>query len=72
MIVDPWGEVVARCDEAGGEGIAVAEVDAEWVASVRTRMPLESHRRYEVYERVKCGGGGAAQAPPPAGTVHLG
>lgn len=44
MIVDPWGKVVARCDDPRAEGIAVAEIDLDWVRSVRQRMPLEQHR----------------------------
>ena len=56
LVVDPWGEVVARCSEAGEEGIAVAEIDRDWLLSVRARMPVAQHRRYDVYE--------SATAPP--------
>ena len=47
MIIDPWGTVVAQCRD--GEGIAVADVDAEWLARVRERMPVWQHRRLDVY-----------------------
>ncbi len=43
MVVDPWGEVVAVHPE--GEGIAVAELDLERLASVRRDLPALSHRR---------------------------
>lgn len=47
--MDPWGEVVARCEDPGAEGIAVADIDLSLVRAVRERMPLAAHRRYDVY-----------------------
>lgn len=44
MIIDPWGKVVARCDDPHAEGIACAEIDLEYLRAVRARMPLEQHR----------------------------
>ena len=43
MIVDPWGEVLAQHDE--GEGLVVAEMDRERIASVRSQLPALEHRR---------------------------
>lgn len=43
LIADPWGTVLAEC--ADGEGIALAEVDPERVASVRRGLPSLDHRR---------------------------
>ena len=44
MIVDPWGKVVADLD--GEEtGIAVADVDLGYLKDVRSRIPVETHRR---------------------------
>ena len=48
MIIDPWGTIVAQCRD--GEGIAVAEIDADWQASVRARMPVWQHRRPELMQ----------------------
>jgi predicted amidohydrolase len=42
MVVDPWGEVVAR--RAEGPGIVVAEIDPKYQQSVRERLPALSHR----------------------------
>ena len=36
-IIDPWGEVLAEMDE--GDGIAVATIDLQKLASVRRRIP---------------------------------
>jgi len=51
MIVSPWGEVVA---ELGGEGqqpeIAVADIDLDLVAKIKTEMPLL--RRTDIYPEV--------------------
>lgn len=43
MIVDPWGKVLAELPE--GEGIVVAEVDLDYLASVRAKMPIAHHIR---------------------------
>lgn len=51
MIVNPWGEVVAKL---GGESaepeIATADIDLDLVAKVRRDMPLL--RRTDVYPEV--------------------
>lgn len=43
LIVDPWGEVVARMDK--GEGVVVAELDRARIAEIRTSLPALHHRR---------------------------
>jgi len=43
LIVDPWGTVRAECGE--GEGVAVATLDPDLVASVRASVPSLRHRR---------------------------
>ena len=43
MIVDPWGEVLARMDK--GEGVVVAELDPARIAEVRTSLPALKHRK---------------------------
>ena len=43
LVVDPWGEVVASCDE--GVGVVVAELDPARIAQVRLQLPALSHRR---------------------------
>lgn len=43
MIVDPWGRVLARHEK--GEGFAIAEIDLEELHALRSRMPIQSHRR---------------------------
>lgn len=42
MIVDPWGEILARCDT--GEGVAMAEFEPQRLQDVRTRLPALRHR----------------------------
>lgn len=43
MIVDPWGNVVARVEK--GEGVAIAEIDLDYLHDLRRRMPVQAHRR---------------------------
>ena len=42
--LDPWGEIVVRAPDEG-DGVWFAEVDADAVRAVRTRLPALSHRR---------------------------
>jgi nitrilase len=42
LVVDPWGEVVACRDE--GEGVVMAELSRERIASVRSQLPALEHR----------------------------
>ena len=43
LIIDPWGRVVA--DAQIEEGYIMADIDLDQVSSVRSSMPVESHRR---------------------------
>ena len=43
MVVDPWGEVLGVLPE--GEGVVLAEIDPERIASVRLQLPALEHRR---------------------------
>ena len=45
MIVDPWGEVLARRRE--GEGVVVAECDLARLRAVRKRFPSVAHRIFK-------------------------
>lgn len=43
ILIDPWGEVLARVEE--GEGVAMAEIDRGLIDQVRHRLPALAHRR---------------------------
>jgi deaminated glutathione amidase len=43
MVVDPWGDVLAVLPE--GEGVVLADLDANRLASVRQQLPALAHRR---------------------------
>lgn len=43
MIVDPWGTPLAIAQE--GEGVAIAELDPDYLASVRRSLPTLTHVR---------------------------
>ena len=47
LVVDPWGVVVAQCRE-GLDTISV-ELDMEYLQSVRERMPVQRHRRRDLF-----------------------
>ncbi|MGI9295206.1 MAG: carbon-nitrogen hydrolase family protein [Pseudomonadales bacterium] len=48
MIVDPWGKVLAECEE--GVGFAIAEIDLAYLRELRQRMPVHAHQRIKVPE----------------------
>ena len=61
LAYDPWGECVAKFDDgAAGVGVVPFEIDLELVDSTRRNMPMDRHRRYDIY-----GDGPHAAAPPP-------
>jgi len=43
MVIDPWGDILARLDK--GEGVAVAELSATRLAEVRSSLPALQHRK---------------------------
>ncbi|MDR2636966.1 MAG: carbon-nitrogen hydrolase family protein [Zoogloeaceae bacterium] len=43
MIVDPWGEILARLDK--GEGFLLAELDHRRIEHIRQQLPALGHRR---------------------------
>ncbi|GAX78444.1 hypothetical protein CEUSTIGMA_g5885.t1 [Chlamydomonas eustigma] len=44
LIIDPWGRVLARLEDPEATGIAVAQIDLEYLSAVRSKMPLQAHR----------------------------
>ncbi|MFT3961658.1 carbon-nitrogen hydrolase family protein [Propionivibrio sp.] len=42
MLIDPWGEVIARRDK--GEGVVIGELDHARIAEVRASLPALAHR----------------------------
>lgn len=58
-----------RCNQGADPNIAVAELDLDYVASVRVRMPVASHQRTaDTYSRpVGTGLGGSEQDGAGAG-----
>ena len=43
MLIDPWGEIKSVLPE--GEGFVTGELDSDWLASVREKLPALKHRR---------------------------
>lgn len=42
MVIDPWGEILARMDK--GEGVVVAELDPQRILDTRASLPALKHR----------------------------
>ncbi|MOA24309.1 2-oxoglutaramate amidase [compost metagenome] len=42
MLVDPWGQILASIDQ--GPGLALASLDRQRLASVRSQLPALQHR----------------------------
>jgi len=54
MIVDPWGKIVAHCSSSDGEPtLAFADIDLNYLESIRLQMPVMHQRRYDLYPKLK-------------------
>lgn len=42
-IIDPWGKVIAELPD-DDEGIALAELDANYINEIRSKLPTQSHK----------------------------
>lgn len=51
QIIDPWGCVVAQCHE--GVDVCLAEIDLDYLHKVRTDMPVQQHRRQDLYGYIR-------------------
>jgi predicted amidohydrolase len=47
MIVDPWGKIVVELGET--PGLITADIDLDYVDTVRARIPVFEDRRSDVY-----------------------
>lgn len=43
LIIDPWGSILDRVEK--GEGLALAEIDLEYLRKIRERMPISEQLR---------------------------
>lgn len=48
QVIDPWGAIIAQCRE--GTGLALAQIDLDYLNKVRREMPVFAHRRQDVYQ----------------------
>lgn len=48
MVIDPWGAVIARASDK--PGIILAEIDLDYLDTVRHRNPSAENRRTDVYQ----------------------
>lgn len=47
MVIDPWGTVMAQCHEQADT--VVADLDMDYLRVVRERMPVQRHRRRDLF-----------------------
>ncbi|MDR1741998.1 MAG: carbon-nitrogen hydrolase family protein [Synergistaceae bacterium] len=47
IVVDPWGNVIAKASDK--EGVLMAEIDVDYVDKLRTEVPCLSNRRPKTY-----------------------
>lgn len=48
MIVEPWGNIIARAAEK--EDIIYADIDGDHINKIRNELPLLKHRRIDIYD----------------------
>lgn len=49
MIVDPWGKILAECQENSELDVAIAEIDLDKIEKIKLNMPCFNHRRHDIY-----------------------
>ncbi|NXQ58097.1 NIT1 amidase, partial [Anthoscopus minutus] len=47
LVADPWGTVVAQCQE--GPGLCLAQLDLAYLEQVRRELPVHGHRRRDIF-----------------------
>ena len=48
IITDPWGDVIMQMDEK--PGVTVTEIDLDYIDTIRSKLPLLTARRTDIYE----------------------
>jgi len=48
LIIGPWGDILADCGPDDSPTLAFCDIDPEHLRSIRTKMPIASHRRTDV------------------------
>ena len=51
QVVDPWGCVVAECSDK--VGLCMAEIDLTYLKRRQTEMPVQDHRRHDLYGHIE-------------------
>ncbi|ELU15893.1 hypothetical protein CAPTEDRAFT_196003 [Capitella teleta] len=51
MVVDPWGKVIAKCQDK--VDICIAELNFDLMKTIRAEMPVNSHQRPDLYGRLQ-------------------
>jgi len=46
MIIDPWGEIIEKIDEA--VGVITAEIDLDYLHKIRKNLPVCEHHRFAI------------------------
>ncbi|KAI9157738.1 hypothetical protein LWI28_027204 [Acer negundo] len=49
LIIDPWGTIVGRLPDPLSTGIAIADIDFSFIDSVRSKMPIDKHRKPDLW-----------------------
>lgn len=61
QVVDPWGKVIAKCQDK--VDICIAELNFDLMKTIRAEMPVNSHQRPDLYGRL--------QALSPGGVLTI-
>jgi predicted amidohydrolase/diadenosine tetraphosphate (Ap4A) HIT family hydrolase len=51
MIIDPWGAVIAQCSDSNAT-LAIGEIDHKFLRQCRSKLPVWSDRRPELYGNI--------------------
>ena len=51
MVINPWGSILSQCEHA--EELAYADIDLDYMNTVRTQIPITKQRREDLYDITK-------------------
>jgi len=51
LVVDPWGTIVSKARETAC--VTMAEIDLDYVDTIRSRIPSLNNRRDDIYDTIK-------------------
>lgn len=59
-MIDPWGKIIVEAPKFDGNSsyeptLSIAEIDLNKITMIRKKMPVLSHKRFDIYGNIEAG-----------------